>query len=262
MKTTIGIIGGGNMGGAILAGLCKEYPVFLSEDDGKRRQFLKRKYKISTGDLPKVVQNSDVLILAVKPQGFESLLTAIRPLVSQDKLFVSIAAGITCRYIEKKLGKEAKVIRTMPNLGVKVGEGMTGICPGKKADNGDLILACRLFSFLGKAVVVEEKRMNALTAVSGSGPAYFFYFVECMNQAAQSLGLDEHLSRDLVLQTVKGSLDLLENGELQADEWRAKVTSKGGTTQAAMDIFKKSKTNKIFKSAMSAAKKRAKELSK
>ena len=250
------------MGSAIIAGISKQYSVSVCEQDQKRRRQLKQKYKVQTGDLKTVVAGSQVVILAVKPQNFEMILDSIRPFVTKDHLIISIAAGITCRYIEKRLGPKAHVIRTMPNLPVRVGKGMTGICPGKVTVNGDLILACRIFSFIGKAVVVEEKWMDAVTAVSGSGPAYLFLFIEHFIKAAVSLGLNKELANDLVLQTVKGSMVLLEHQSVEAGDLRAKVTSKGGTTQAAMDVFQKHQLEKVFKSALDAAKKRAKELSK
>ena len=262
MKTKIGIIGGGNMGGAIIAGISKKYSVLVCEQDKKRCQQLKRKYKITTGDLKVVIEKSQAVILAVKPQNFDKLLKQIRPFVVKDKLIISIAAGITCKYIEKRLGPKVHVVRAMPNLPVQVGKGITGICSGKAVVKGDLILARRIFSCIGKAVVVEERWMDAITAVSGSGPAYVFLFIEYLNKAATSLGLEKNLARDLVGQTIRGSMDLLEHQKTDAGVLRAKVTSKGGTTQAAIDVFQKNKLEKIFKSALSAAKKRAKELSK
>jgi len=262
MKTKIGIIGGGNMGSAIIAGISKQYNILVCEQDKKRCQQLKRRYKVTTGDLKTVIEKSRAVILAVKPQNFDKLLKQIRPLAAKEKLIISIAAGITCQYIQKRLGSNVHVVRAMPNLPVQVGEGITGICSGKMAVKGDLILACRIFSCIGQAVVVEERWMDAITAVSGSGPAYVFLFIEYLNKAAISLGLEKNLARDLVAQTIRGSMDLLEHQKIDAGVLRAKVTSKGGTTQAALDVFQKNKLEKVFKSALSAAKKRAKELSK
>ena len=262
MKIKIGIIGGGNMGGAIIAGISKQYSVLVCEQDKKRCQQLKRKYKITTGDLKTVIEKSQAVILAVKPQNFDKLLKQIRPFVAKEKLIISIAAGITCQYIEKRLKSKVHVVRAMPNLPAQVGESITGICSGKAAVKGDLLLVRRIFSCIGKAVIVEEKWMDAITAVSGSGPAYVFLFIECLNKAAISLGLEKNLAHDLVAQTIKGSMNLFEHQKIDAGILRAKVTSKGGTTQAALDVFQKNKLEKVFKSALGAAKKRAKELSK
>jgi len=262
MNMTIGVIGGGNMGGAIVGGICKEYRIVVCEQDAKRRQVLKKKYKVKFGDLSDVIDQSNVLMLAVKPQNFDDLLTKIKPLLSKKTLVISIAAGITCRYIEKRLGSHARVVRAMPNLPVQVGEGMTGVCLGKNATNRDLVTACRLFSLVGKTVVVLEKQIDAVTAVSGSGPAYLFYVMECLQKTARSLGLDDELGKTLVRQTIRGSLDLLDYQKEEAGVLRERVTSKGGTTEAALKVFKKRNMGKIFKEALTDAKRRAKALSK
>jgi len=261
MKSKIGVIGGGNMGGAIIGGIHRTYDVCVCEQDKKRAQWLKRKYKVALCDLKTVVRKSEVILLAIKPQNFDGILKEIRPFLAKDQLVISIAAGITCLYIEKRLGGKIHVVRTMPNLPVQVGEGITGICLGSAAVKGDLIIACRIFGCVGKTVVVEEKWMDAVTAVSGSGPAYVFLFIECLIKAVDSFGLDKEIGRELVMQTIKGSIELLEHQDEEAGVLRERVTSKGGTTQAALDVFNQHKLDKIFKTAMSAAQKRAKELS-
>ena len=261
MKVKVAIIGGGNMGGAIVGGIHSKYSVLLCEQDKARAQRLKRKYKISLCGLKEAAAGSEVIILAVKPQNFEALLIELKPHLAKKQLVISIAAGITCHYIEKVLGPKTHVVRTMPNLPVQVGEGITGICPGSAAVNGDLILACRIFACVGKTVVVEEKWMDALTAVSGSGPAYVFLFIECLLKAVDAFGMDREIGKELVMQTVQGSLKLLEHQKEEAGVLRERVTSKGGTTQAALDVFRKHKLEKVFIAALNAAQKRAKELS-
>jgi pyrroline-5-carboxylate reductase len=258
----VGIIGGGNMGAAILAGIRGSYVVGVCEQDSARRRFLKRKFHVAAKDLESVVAPSDVVILAVKPQQFDEVLGEVRDHLTKDELVISIAAGITCRYIEQRLGAGARVIRTMPNLPAQISEGMTALCKGKKATEQDLRLARRIFERIGKTVVVQERWMDAVTAVSGSGPAYLFLAVESMQKAAVSLGLTKDLSEQLIAQTLKGSLALLQRSNEDAGALRARVTSKGGTTQAAMDVFLKNKFGEIFKQALQAAAKRAGELSK
>lgn len=260
-KTTIGLIGGGNMGTAILAGIGRTFAVRVCEADSKRAQVLKRRFRVAVMDITTVVRQSGIVILAVKPQSFEEVLAGVRPFVTKRHLIISIAAGITCRYIEKRLGHGIRVVRTMPNLPAQVGEGMTAVCAGKRATRADLQKARQIFNGIGQAVVVEEKWMDAVTAVSGSGPAYVFLFVECLQKAAVSLGLKKDLSEQLVTQTLKGGLALLEKSKEDAGVLRARVTSKGGTTQAAMDVFFKNKFEEIFERALQAAQKRAKELS-
>ena len=150
----------------------------------------------------------------------------------------------------------------MPNLPAQVGKAMTAICQGEDATEADVSIAAEIFDSIGKSIVIEEKFMDAITAVSGSGPAYVFLFVECLEKAAQALGLNEKLSKELVRQTLRGSLNLLEKSGEEARVLRQKVTSKGGTTEAALEVLLKNNIEKIFTEALLAAKKRAGELSK
>ena len=258
----IGIIGGGNMGTAILAGIGRKFTVAVCEQDAKRANFLKRRFGVKVADAAKVTAGARVIILAVKPQNFEEVLGALRGRVRQDQLIISIAAGITCRYIEQRLGQKIRVVRTMPNLPAQVGEAVTGMCRGKFATSADVKTAQQIFTCVGKTVVVDERFMDAVTVVSGSGPGYIFYFAECLEKAARSLGLKPAMARELVAQTLKGSALLLERSGEGADVLRGRVTSKGGTTQAALAIFEKNRTAKIVQYALTAARKRAKELSK
>lgn len=258
----VGIIGGGNMGTAILAGIGGKYTAAVCEQDAKRAGFLKRRFGVKAADVDHVAQGSRVIILAVKPQDFEEVLETLRWYVRQDQLIISIAAGITCRYIEQRLGKNIRVVRTMPNLPAQVGEAVTGVCRGEFATAADVKTTRQIFNCIGKTVVVDERFMDAITAVSGSGPGYIFYFAECLEKAARSLGLSPALAKELVAQTLKGSIRLLEQSGEGADILRARVTSKGGTTQAALAVFEKNKMGKIVQQALAAARKRARALSK
>lgn len=260
-KLKIGIIGGGNMGSAIIAGIHKDHRVGVCEADEKRQRFLKRKFNIHVQSLKDLLDQSTFIILAVKPQDFDVLLENIKPHARRDHVFVSIAAGITTKYIEKRLIPEGKVIRTMPNLPAQIQQGLTALSPGSKASKRDLASVQKLFNAIGITIILEERYLDAVTAVSGSGPAYVFLFIECMINAAKSLGLDGQLSQKMVLQTIKGSLNLLERQKEDASILRKKVTSKGGTTQAALEVFENKKIDLIFKQALKSAQSRAKELS-
>lgn len=260
MKTKIGFIGGGNMGAAIAAGILDSHTVLICEPDKKRQAYLKRKLAVRTYDVETVVERSKYIILAVKPQNFDEILFEIRRYLNKEKLIISIAAGITTTYIEKTLGKHARVIRCMPNLAVQVAEGMTGVCQGKSSKKSDLEQTRRIFNCIGQTVVVDEKYMDAVTAISGSGPAYLFLFIECFINAARSLGFKKDAATKLAVQTLKGSMLLFEKSREDVSVLRQRVTSKGGTTAAALDVFAKAKFEKIFKEAVTAAQKRAKQL--
>jgi len=261
MKKTIGIIGGGNMGTAILNGIRRDNVVRVAEIDKKRVQAL-RKQRVVVKDLASVAKDADIIILAVKPQSFESTLKELKMYVNKSKLIVSIAAGITCAYIEKRLGKGIRVIRTMPNLPVQVGKGITGIAKGKYAKTSDFKLAEKIFNCIGKTIAVKEKDIDAITAISGSGPAYVYLFIEQFLKAALATGMKKKECIKLISETIEGSFALLEYEGVSPEELRKRVTSKGGTTYAALEEFRKGKSEQVFKNAVKAAKRRAKELSK
>lgn len=260
-KMKVGIIGAGNMGSAIVAGIHSKLNVAICEQDKRRCSFLKRRFKIKVLNLDKLIEESNIIILAVKPQSFEELLSLIKQYDLRKKLFVSIAAGITTKYIEKGLGQAVKVIRTMPNLPAQILKGVTGICKGKNATVQDLKAVRTIFSFVGETLKVEEKQMDALTAVSGSGPAYLFHFVECLEDAAKAAGFTTEISKQLIYHTIRGSIELLGKQNEGAAELRCKVTSKGGTTQAALDVLMGKNVNKIYRDAVKAASNRSKQLS-
>ncbi|MBF0384475.1 MAG: pyrroline-5-carboxylate reductase [Candidatus Omnitrophica bacterium] len=260
-KAKIGIIGCGNMGSAIMNGIRGKFTVLAAEKSLEQAEKFKKAFGLKTRPLPEVAAKSDIIILAVKPQDFDAVLDEIKPFISKEKLFISIAAGIPIDFINKKLGKNIKVIRTMPNLPLQIGLGMTAIAKSKNAGAQDLDIAVKIFSSVGEVLIVDEKYLNAVTAVSGSGPAYVFLFVELFVESAIKLGFSKEQAIKLVGQTIKGSMALLNQSKVCPKELRAKVTSKGGTTQAAMDVFFASKVDKIFDEALSAACKRAKELS-
>jgi pyrroline-5-carboxylate reductase len=262
MKQTVGIIGGGNMGSAIIAGIRYKFPVFVCEKDKARQKILVKKFRLKTHELSEVIKQSSILILAVKPQDFDGILKECEGLITKKHLVISIAAGITCQYIEKRLGADVRVIRTMPNLPAQIGQGVTAVSRGKMATVADQKKAQKIFDSVGVTVLLEEKWINGITAVSGSGPAYLFYFVECFENAARALGFDAKQSRSLVNQTIRGSLNLLEASKEDAAALRERVTSKGGTTQAALNVLTSKNTENIFKDALKAAEKRARELSK
>ncbi len=261
MKRSLAIIGGGNMGSAILKSIRNKYKVSVCEKDHIRCAYLRQAFAVPIRNLPELSSSSEIILLSVKPQDFESILKEMRGTVNSEQLVISIAAGITTGYIEKRLGKRIRVIRAMPNLPAQIQEGITAICRGRYAQKKDVDQAQEIFDCLGTTLLIEEKRMDAITAISGSGPAYVFLFVECMVKAARLLGFDGPRAQTLVRKTLLGSMHLLERQAEDAAALRAKVTSKGGTTQAAMDIFFKNHLDKIFIEAIQAARKRAKELS-
>ncbi|MBF0484099.1 MAG: pyrroline-5-carboxylate reductase [Candidatus Omnitrophica bacterium] len=261
-KMTVGIIGGGNMGTAIAAGIWNQFDVYVCEKDKKREALLRRKYSVKTIDIASLVNNCKVIILAIKPQNIDEILSALHGMIGEDKIIISVVAGISCAFIEKHLRVKVRVIRAMPNLPAQIREGITGIAKGKYAKPHDLKVAALILGFIGQTVIVEEKMINAITAVSGSGPAYVFLFLESFVNSAISLGLTKDMSIKLVSQTIKGSFSLIEKTKQAPALLRQQVTSKGGTTEAALNVFSSQHFEKMFHTAVHAAEKRAKELGK
>ena len=250
------------MGEALIAGCRKKFKVLVCEANVSRQKYLKSKYKVSSVDLNKLVLNSNIIVLAVKPQDLSSVLDQLVGHDLKSKVIVSIAAGITVSFIEQRLIQKAQVIRTMPNMPALIGEGVTAVCKGRWATSKNVNEVCAMLKGIGQTLIVKEEQMDAITAVSGSGPAYVFLFVECLIKAARQLGLTPKQSKELVYQTLVGSAHLLEKADDDAAALRAKVTSKGGTTQAATDVFMAHQIEKIFNDALVAARNRAKELAK
>ncbi|MFH0753470.1 MAG: pyrroline-5-carboxylate reductase [Candidatus Omnitrophota bacterium] len=258
----IAFIGCGHMGEAILAGVYDKHTCYVCESRLERQRELGKKYGVKFGMIIDALKMADVVLLAVKPQDLPDVLAEMRVLKLGKKLVISIAAGVKTSSIEKKLGAGARVVRVMPNLPAMVGLGVSGICRGKHAGPKDVVAAQGIFNATGTTVVVAEKMMDALTAVSGSGPAYVFLFVESWMKAARKLGFSEKEARALVFQTLTGSVQMLLKSPDSPEVLRARVTSKGGTTQAATDVFMAGNFSGMLEAALKSARDRAKQLSK
>ena len=262
----IGIIGCGNMGEAVLSRLSnvleKSVSIMVSEFDAKRRDYVRSKYKVIVEtDNNEVVKFADVIILAVKPKDIEAILkTEVCCGASKDKLLISIAAGITTGYIENIVGKDIPVVRVMPNMAAMIGESISSISSGASVRPEHVELVKEIFLTIGDVVEVDEDLVDAVTAISGSGPAYFFYMIEALIEAGCAAGLKDDVARRLVLKTALGSAKLLETLKESPSTLRSKVTSKGGTTEAAIKVFESRRFKDIIRDAVEAARERSKEL--
>lgn len=270
---TVGIIGYGNMGSAIAERI--NIPVAVFDADRLKTSNLKSTIQVVLS-AALVVQNCDVIIIAVKPQDFELLLEAIKkPAEGRNKLFISIAAGIRTSFIEKRL-EGSRVVRVMPNLPARIGEAMSCLAKGASAKDEDLVFAQGLFNALGQTLCIPEDLMDAATAISGSGPGFFFYqagdrpeaelkdlankeFIPKFTDAARQLGFTAQQAQLLVDATVSGSIALIAATGLAAQELLVQVTSKGGTTEAGLAVLQKGGS---LADAARAAAQRASELSK
>lgn len=198
-----------------------------------------------------------ITLVAVKPQNVRDALQAVPAL--PKSLFVSIAAGVSTKTLESILGETSRVVRVMPNTPLLAGKGMTALCAGTRATPEDVAAAAALFRCGGDAVEVEEEAMNAVTALSGSGPAYVFRFAEAMFAAGEGMGLSRELARRLTIGTIAGAAAMLEGG-VEAAELRGRVTSPGGTTAAALEVFEEGDFEGLVERALFAARERSVEL--
>ena len=264
----IGFIGAGNMGEALIDGLLqskvsKKDNIIAFDANEKRLTFVKNKYRIKTAENNiKLVKRSDVIIIAVKPQDIEYALKDMCWEITPKKLVISIAAGIPTSLIEGKLEKGIPVVRAMPNTPALVRAGITAICKGKSASAKDIEIAKKIFSAVGSVLIIREKLMNAITATSGSGPGYFMYLIEAFIVACMEMGMTWKMALEVVSQTALGSSKMLVDKKLNPAELREKVTSKGGTTEAAFKVFQKKKLTNAIVSGTLAAEKRAQQLAK
>ena len=266
----IGFIGGGNMAEAIIKGLLsssiiKASNIFVSEPNNKRQNFLISEYKIkvlkSNLDLAK---KSDVLIAAVKPQIMWEVLSGIADNVDSKKLVISVAAGYPVSQIEKALkqGKKKKlcVVRTMPNTPSVVLEGVTAITAGKSVSKADLKISHEIFQAVGRTVEVPEEQIDAVTGLSGSGPAYIFMIIEALSDAGVKMGLSRDVANELTIQTVLGSALLVRETGTTPGELKNRVTSPGGTTIAGLHALEKGSLRATLMNAVEKATLRSKEL--
>ena len=262
----IAIIGIGNMGKALTYGLLRHRTIspsnlILSDPTFADLVHFKKLSVKLTSDNKEAAKNADVIILAVKPQIILSVLEDIKHLVSQDQLIISIAAGIEIKIIKSILESRQPVVRVMPNLCAKVGESMSCWVKSKEVTRANTEIVREILEVIGKEILLEnESLLDRITAISGSGPAYVFYFTEIFVKSAIKLGIDKNLAEKLVLQTLIGSVKLLENMQEKASILKQQVTSKGGTTETALNEFNSSGVDKIFIKAINAAYKRSKEL--
>ncbi|MGD2108762.1 MAG: pyrroline-5-carboxylate reductase [Phycisphaerae bacterium] len=264
----IGVIGAGNAAEGIVHGILRNTILFAdriiaSDPLEARRSLFAERFNIDvTDDNHHLVQSSDILILAVKPQQYAEVCRAIASDMREAHLVVSIMAGVSSVSIERMFPRiKARVIRAMPNLPSHVGAGMAGVCKGQHAQDVDLLRAQRIFEAGGRCVVIDdESKMDAVTALSGTGPAYFYYFVEVLTEAGVRIGLPRQQADILAKQACFGAARMmLESGDTPT-VLREKVTSPGGTTQAAMESLAETKVFEHICQAVEAACNRSREL--
>jgi pyrroline-5-carboxylate reductase len=264
---TIAFVGAGNMAGALIRGLIGTATVsasriFASDPDQSRLDQLRELGIAVTSDNQAVVRQATVVVLATKPQVFEQVLRDVGAVLSSDTLVVSIAAGISTAIIERALPQGSRIVRTMPNTPALVGAGATAIAGGRHATDGDLALVETLFRSVGISVRVPEDQIDAVTGLSGSGPAYVFALIEALRDGGAREGLPEDTALRLATQTVFGAARLLLEENEAPEVLRQRVTSPGGTTRAGLDALEAAGFTDAILAAVRAATRRSVELGK
>lgn len=263
MKKNIGFIGGGQMAEAIIKGLLQsdlssKTLITVCEPLENRRQYLRDHYELKTIDDPKeLCVLADVIILAIKPQVMPVVLQQIKTSV-QDRLVITIAAGLPISSYEEQLETaQPAIVRAMPNMGALVQQGATALCRNDNVSDSDFNHALTLFETIGSAVIVAESLMDAVTGLSGSGPAYVFSFIEALIDAGVKVGLGREVSRNLTLQTIRGAVELAGKSQKHPAVLRDQVTSPGGTTASGLHILEKKGFGGTIISAVEASCKRS-----
>lgn len=258
-------VGAGRMGEALIGGLIKtgykKDLIRAVDPDASVRTRLKETYDIDVvASSDEAVRDADIILLAVKPQVIADILKKLGGLVTHEQLVISVAAGVSTKAIEKFLVDDVPVVRTMPNAAAIVRASITAISAGKNAGNTELKIAESIFNCVGKTVILDESLINAVTALSGSGPAYFYLFVQALAGAGVEAGIDKDVALRLAHETMFGSSRMLKYSDETPSELIGQVRSPGGTTAAALDVFADSDLEGIVDKAFKAALDRAKEL--
>jgi pyrroline-5-carboxylate reductase len=260
----LAIIGGGFMGGALAEGLVasgwdRDAIIVAGRQEARRKALETRLGLHTTGDAAAAAAGAGTVLFAVKPQDMHEALAQVAPSFAPDKLAITIAAGIRIERLETALGR-CPVIRAMPNTPAAIGLGVTAVAKGRHATDTHLVTALNILGSVGKTVIVDESQMDAVTAVSGTGPAYVFLLAEALIDAALQEGLHKEQAYALVYQTFAGASRLLTHDPATPAELRARVTSPHGTTQAAVTLLEQRHWVRTFVEAVHAARVRSEEL--
>lgn len=248
----LGFIGCGHMASAIIKGVIKSGFIDTANIKASEvsEEFAKKKrydlgIEVYTNNV-KLVRNSNVVVLAVKPNYIKDVIKGIKEELTAGKLVISIAAGVSTKTIEEEIGKEIPVVRVMPNAPMVVLAGMSGIVKGKYINDGHILFTKDLFSKIGKCVVIEEDKIDILTAISGSGPAFFYKTINDIARAGEKLGLDYEKALLLSMQTAFGSAKLMMKSEQTPEELIAGIATKGGCTQVGIDFMESTNIEEIL----------------
>jgi pyrroline-5-carboxylate reductase len=265
----IGFIGSGNMATALIKGIIKAElvpsdSIYASDLDLEKLDSLKKEFEINTiyKDNSKLVTDVDIVVLSIKPQIMGKILKEITPSLNNEKLVISVAAGISSEYIEQTTEKDLRIIRSMPNTPALVLNGATAISAGTHATEDDVRLAYEIFNAVGVVAIVDETQMDAVTGLSGSGPAYIFMIIEALSDAGVKMGLSRNVAMKLAAQTVMGAAKLQIDTDMHPGRLKDMVTSPGGTAIAGLHTLEQGGIRTTLINAVESATLRSQELGK
>ncbi|GKU81098.1 pyrroline-5-carboxylate reductase [Niallia sp. NCCP-28] len=267
--TKIVFIGAGSMSEALISGIISSKMIdneniFVTNSSNKKRlNYLHSQYGVNfTYKLDELVQDADVVILAMKPKDVKQGIGNIQAYLSEKTLLISVLAGVSIKSLELLAGKKLPVARAMPNTSAAVGKSATGIAVNETVTDTQMELILNIFQTVGLTAVVEETKIDAVTGLSGSGPAYFYYIVEAMEKGASEIGLDPDIANDFIVQTLKGAAEMIATSKKSPLELRQNVTSPGGTTEAGIKVLESFDVQTAFINCMKEAVERSKTMGK
>ncbi|WP_110111235.1 pyrroline-5-carboxylate reductase ProI [Bacillus sp. CGMCC 1.16541] len=263
----IGFIGAGSMAEAMIAGLLERQQLsnqniyLTNHSNDERLNYFKETYGVTvTRNKQAIVANCDLIVLAMKPKDVVEGVQSIQPFINDKQFIVSLLAGVSTKSIQTLIGKEVAIVRAMPNTSASIGRSATAIAKGKFATDNHLKQSETLFRSIGTVTTVEEDDLHAVTGLSGSGPAYVYYLVEAMEAAAREIGLEKETAKDLILQTLIGSAEMLKHSSKSPSTLRKEVTSPGGTTEAGLKTLSTYRYQEAMIECIKEATARSKEL--
>lgn len=266
-KLTYTFIGAGSMAEAMVSGMLnsklfeKGQIIVTNRSNTAKLQYFKQQYGIEgTHNQGEAIKKADVIILAMKPKDVTAALEGIKPFISARQMLISVIAGVSTKSMEELLGIEIPIIRAMPNTSAAIGRSATAISQGRYANEKHELIAETLFMTIGTVSSVNEEDLHAVTGLSGSGPAYVYYLVEAMEKAAIDLGLNEVVSKELILQTMIGAAEMLKSSPKHPSTLRKEVMSPGGTTEAGLKVLEQFKYQEAMIECIKRAASRSKEM--
>ncbi|RAK22268.1 pyrroline-5-carboxylate reductase [Anoxybacillus vitaminiphilus] len=263
---TITFIGAGSMAEALISGMTKtlykpEQIIVTNRSNKERLEYIQNTYHVRVeADKEKAVKEADIIILAMKPKDVAEGITSIAQAIDKHQLIISVLAGVSTETIISLIGKNVPIVRAMPNTSAAIGQSATALALGRYANDKHLAIAKELFRTVGAVTVVPEEDLHAVTALSGSGPAYIYYMVEAMEKAAEEIGLEQSVAKDLILQTIIGAAEMLKSSKKHPSVLRKEVTSPGGTTEAGIKVLEDYRYQEAVISCIKRAAKRSAEL--